>query len=238
MTNPGKLYFGKDLEIMSFANNYHHWILEEFSPYLGDHVAEIGAGMGNFSLLLLEKGIQRLVAFEPSENMYPYLEKRLSPYPCAEAFHGFFKDKLSEHRDYFDSAVYVNVLEHIEDEKKELTCALSSLKDNGFLCIFVPALSWLYSEVDRELNHYRRYHKKEIKHLLESAGFKILKVKYFDLLGIIPWYIKFTLLKKTMRGSNVRLYDKLVVPVMRRLEGFVTPPIGKNIIAVAQKIKM
>jgi hypothetical protein len=50
-------YFGKDLEAMSFANNYHRWILSEFLPYLGSSVAEVGAGTGSFSSLILEANI-------------------------------------------------------------------------------------------------------------------------------------------------------------------------------------
>ena len=47
---PNKMpqYFGKDLEVMSFARNYHKWILAEFLPYIGKSVAEVGAGVGNF----------------------------------------------------------------------------------------------------------------------------------------------------------------------------------------------
>jgi 16S rRNA A1518/A1519 N6-dimethyltransferase RsmA/KsgA/DIM1 with predicted DNA glycosylase/AP lyase activity len=56
---------------MSFAGHYHKWILAEFLPYLGTSVAEVGAGAGSFSTLLLESNVSRLVAFEPSQNMYP-----------------------------------------------------------------------------------------------------------------------------------------------------------------------
>ena len=35
-------YPGKDLEVMSFAVNYHRWIIDELEPYLGDTIAEVG----------------------------------------------------------------------------------------------------------------------------------------------------------------------------------------------------
>ena len=68
---PNKMpqYFGKDLEVMSFARNYHKWILAEFLPYIGKSVAEVGAGVGSFSTLILETNISSLKAFEPSQNM-------------------------------------------------------------------------------------------------------------------------------------------------------------------------
>ena len=42
-------YFGRELEAMAFAVNYHKWIIDESRSYLGGSVAEVGAGTGNFS---------------------------------------------------------------------------------------------------------------------------------------------------------------------------------------------
>ena len=69
-------YFGCDLEAMSFAQNYHEWIADEFSPYLGKEVAEVGAGSGDSTNLILERGADRVTCFEPSSNMFPILEER------------------------------------------------------------------------------------------------------------------------------------------------------------------
>ena len=69
-------YFGRDLEAMSFAENYYKWLIDEVKTFLGDYVAEIGAGQGNFSSFLLNTGIKRLIAFEPSENMEITVMKR------------------------------------------------------------------------------------------------------------------------------------------------------------------
>ncbi len=42
------VYVGKDLEAMSFAVNYHKWILDEFAGLLGKNIIEVGAGTGSF----------------------------------------------------------------------------------------------------------------------------------------------------------------------------------------------
>ena len=60
-------YVGTDLEAMSFAENYHRWILNELRPYLGKSVVEVGAGTGSFSELLLECRPTSLILVEPSE---------------------------------------------------------------------------------------------------------------------------------------------------------------------------
>lgn len=226
-------YFGKDLEAMSFAKNYHKWILAEFCPYLGSSVAEVGAGVGSFSTLVLETKISSLVAFEPSQNMYPLLQEALSKDKRAKAINGFFGRENIGKR--FDSILYVNVLEHIEDDVSELAHACDALNSKGHLLIFVPALPWLYSEFDRKVGHFRRYMKKDLVDLTRRSGFSVVKARYFDVAGIIPWYINFVLLKNSMRGGSVSLYDRLVVPPMRVMEGLVPIPVGKNLLLVARK---
>lgn len=235
MASEKKEYFGKDLEAMSFADNYHRWIVEEFSPYLGSHVAEVGAGIGNFSEFLLEAGAQQLSTFEPSSNMYPMLEKKFSQDSNVNTYNNFFEEISENFVESFDAVAYVNVLEHIEHDRLALEHAHQTLKQNGHLLIFVPALKFLYSELDRKVGHFRRYTKKELIDVVSQAGFCIEEIRYFDVMGIIPWYIAFVLLKQTTSGANVSLYDRLVVPIMRRIEGVVTPPIGKNLLLVARK---
>lgn len=229
-------YFGKDLEAMSFARNYHRWILSEFSPFLGKDVAEVGAGVGNISTLLLESagGMGSLRAYEPSGNMFPLLQRALANQPRAQAVHGFFGKESAAGR--FDSVLYINVLEHVEDDVAELRMVYESLNPGGYLLVFVPALPWLYSDLDRQVGHFRRYLKKDLVDLVESAQFSVEKIRYFDIAGILPWYINFVLLGNSIGGGSVSLYDGLVVPVMRVVERFVTPPIGKNLLLIARKL--
>lgn len=226
-------YFGKDLEAMSFAHNYHRWIVDEFAPYLGDSVAEIGAGTGNFSALLLKQPIARLLSFEPSQNMFPQLAQSLKNQDRANAKNIYFN--ATGYEQSFSSICYVNVLEHIEDDAAELQQAFKALQPGGHLLIFVPALSWLLSDFDKKIGHYRRYHKGPLKELVQQAGFSIRHARYFDIAGIAPWYLNFVLFKNSLGGGSVSIYDQLVVPIMRRVESQLRPPVGKNILLIAQK---
>ncbi|MBV2137952.1 MAG: class I SAM-dependent methyltransferase [Candidatus Thiodiazotropha sp. (ex Ctena orbiculata)] len=234
-TSTGKMpeYFGKDLEAMSFAVNYHKWILAEFYPYLGNRVAEVGAGTGTFSRLLLETQIGHLSAFEPSLNMYPLLEEALCEDQRGVAINSFFAGNSDA--EGFDSILYLNVLEHIEDDLSEIANAHAALKQNGHLLIFVPALPWLYSELDKQVGHFRRYVKRELVKITRKQGFKIIKARYFDIAGILPWYVNFVLLRNSIDSGSVSLYDRVVVPLARPLERVLPPPIGKNVLLVAQK---
>jgi len=230
--NPSE-YPGKELEAMSFAVNYHRWIVDELALYLGKTVVEVGAGRGDLSSMLLEKGLERLYAFEPSSNLYPVLEALAKSEPRLQSFQDFFNAESVSGN--VDSVVYINVLEHIEDDLAELGMARQALKAGGRLLVFVPALSWLFSEADRSMGHFRRYSKKELVARVQEAGFEVENARYFDVAGVLPWYVNFVLLKNAFSSGSVSLYDRLVVPPMRRVERLLKPPVGKNVLLVARK---
>ena len=227
-------YPGKELEAMSFAINYHQWIVDELTPFFGRVMVEVGAGKGDLSAMLIRKDVRQLYAFEPSSNLFPLLDAKANELPRVTAINEFFRPDVVP--EAFDSLLYINVLEHIEDDASELLSAYRALPIGGYLLLFVPALSWLFSDADRSVGHFRRYHKKTLVKLVEDTGFTVEKARYFDLAGIIPWYVNFVLLKNTFSAGSVALYDKLIVPPMRIFEKTIKPPIGKNILLVAKKI--
>ena len=120
-------------------------------------------------------------------------------------------------------------------DAEELALVHKALKPGGYALIFVPALSFLYSPLDKQLGHYRRYHKPGLSALARSAGFTLKKVKYFDIAGVLPWYLAYVLLKRPMSAGPVGLYDSLIIPVTRALEAVIPPPFGKNLLLIAQK---
>ena len=105
----------------------------------------------------------------------------------------------------------------------------------GSILVFVPALPWLYSRLDRQVGHVRRYLKPGLVKLVEQAGLRTVRAHYFDIAGILPWYVNFVLLGNSIGGASVSAYDRLVVPLMRRVERLVPPLVGKNIVLVARK---
>ncbi|MEN8221432.1 MAG: class I SAM-dependent methyltransferase, partial [Pseudomonadota bacterium] len=219
----------------------HLWILDELRPFLGKHLLEVGAGSGDFSKLLLQTQTESLTAIEPSKNMFPLLEETLKHQSeCSghniETFNAFFGDVYQSLSTQPDTIIYVNVLEHISDDKSELTYVYRSLPVGGHVCIFVPALQWLYGTADTNFGHFRRYYKKPLESIVESIGFKIVKSRYFDIAGILPWWLLFCLLKRqSVKANQVAVYDKIVVPIMRRLEAKIPLAIGKNILIVGKK---
>ncbi|MDQ3321792.1 MAG: class I SAM-dependent methyltransferase [Acidobacteriota bacterium] len=234
------VYVGKDLEAMSFAVNYHKWILDEFAGFLGKNIIEVGAGTGSFSEMILQTEPETLSLVEPSD-LYKDLTQNISRLEARtqiDFYNSIFSVVASEIADRKrpDSIIYVNVLEHIEDDDAELSLIRQTLIPGGRAFIFVPALELLYGEFDRKLGHFRRYRKSELEEKCRNAGFKILTSKYFDFAGVVPWYVKYRLLNSVeLGGAAVSLYDKIVVPIFRRIESAVNVPVGKNVLLIAEK---
>ena len=230
-------YAGKDLEAMSFAVNYHRWILSIFEPHLGSRVVEVGAGTGSFSELLLERGLESLSLVEPSTAMYQQLCRRASQ--DVKTYNDIFENVAERIRaaDRPDSIIYVNVLEHIEDDVHELNVINKTLDAGGRVFIFVPALRWLHGSYDRAISHFRRYTRTELEKKCVASGFKVIASRYFDLFGVLPWWVKYKVLQSNnMEPGAVRFYDQRVVPIAKVLESSVTPPIGKNVLLIGEKL--
>ncbi len=232
------VYVGKDLEAMSFAVNYHKWILEEFRPFLGKRLVEVGAGTGSFSEMLIGEKPEHLALIEPSE-MFEFLEQNIAQIETSVAvnyYNSIFSEAADGLREKPDTIIYVNVLEHIEDDRGELQKVYETLETGGHCLIFVPALMSLYGAFDEKVGHFRRYTKNELEEKARTIGFQIEKSKYFDFVGIFPWYIKYKLLKSdSLESGAVTAYDKFAVPVTKQFERFLKFPVGKNILTVLKK---
>ena len=232
-------YAGKDLEAMSFAVNYHRWILSIFEPYLGARVVEVGAGTGSFSELLLERRLEALSLVEPSTAMYQQLCERVAESQNVTTYNDIFENVAEEIRsaERPDSIIYVNVLEHIADDVHELSVINKTLDAGGRILIFVPALRWLHGSYDRQINHFRRYTRTELEKKCVAAGFKVIASRYFDLFGVLPWWVKYKVLQSNnMEPGAVRFYDQRVVPIAKVLESTLSPPLGKNVLLIGEKL--
>src|SRR5205807_10636984 len=127
------------------------------------------------------------------------------------------------------TVIYSNALEPIASDRSGRATAFAALNPCAHLLVSVPALSWLYRRHDKDIGHSRRYSKAELVAAVADVGFSVVKARYFDVAGIIPWYLNFVVLRNSVGEKSVALYDHWIVPLMSRVESVLTPPIGKNI---------
>lgn len=235
-TQTAEQYAADDLETMREAKRYGAHLFRLFRPYVGRRVLEVGCGIGTMTRRLTEVS-DLVLGIEPNPHCADLVrdEMRNEPKFSLRTCHLEECDLAELAAQQFDTVFCVNVLEHIEDDRGELGRALAAIRPGGHLLVFVPALAWLYSDFDRRIGHARRYSRAGLVALVRAAGFEVVRARYFDLAGVLPWYVNFVLLRRGLGAGGVALYDRLVVPPMRRLEGWIAPPLGKNLLMVARK---
>ena len=232
-----KPYKGHDLEALADMPNYYGWIINIFRPWLRGHTMEIGTGIGTVARQIISE-VDRLDLVEPSDNLKQFLPLVLADDERVSIFTETLEQRLPEMADgTCDAIVMVNVLEHVEDDEAALGELRRVLKPGGHLLLFVPALQFLFSDLDRLHGHYRRYHNRQLSDLLVRSGFCVKNTRYFDVAGVLPWWLINTIGGKTDFNSDMaRTYDRFAVPVTRFLERFIAPPFGKNLIVVAERM--
>lgn len=230
-------YSGTELDSLVEARNYYRAILKFFRPYVGARVAEVGAGIGTFSSYLLDlDAVRELTVLEPAENLFPLLDRRFAGDARVKCIKTYLQHDLA--LSDIDTVVSVNVLEHIEDDGEFLRTAEQILAPGGTILLFTPALPALYGSLDRQFGHHRRYSKTALTEGLRAAGFVLESLRYFDLPGLLGWFIATKVLnQESLRPADVRNYDRFVFSWAAKLEHWWGPPLGKNLLAIARKPK-
>jgi hypothetical protein len=171
--------------------------------------------------------------------MYQQLCERVAESRNVTTYNDVFENVAEQIRlaERPDSIIYVNVLEHIADDVHELSVINKTLDAGGRIFIFVPALRWLHGSYDRQINHFRRYTRTELEKKCVAAGFRVIASRYFDLFGVLPWWVKYKVLQSNnMEPGAVRFYDQRVVPIAKVLESTLSPPLGKNVLLIGEKL--
>lgn len=229
------LYSGTELDALAEAHNYYRCILSYFAPHLGRRIVEVGAGIGTFSERLLNAAEpEEMVLVEPADNNIEGLRQRFAERSAVRVVHGYLDAVVGSVA--ADSVVAVNVMEHVEDDVAFLRGAHELLNPGGHLLLFVPAGQWLYGAMDAAFDHYRRYDKPMLTDRLHAAGFGTFHLRYFNLPGIVPWFITGRVLKRTtVLPRDARRYDRWVMPWLAPLERWCEPPIGQSLLVIARK---
>lgn len=233
--SPNSSATSEDFEFaaLSVADNYRKALLREFSDFLRGNVLEVGAGIGQITEMLVEKpDIKRFVSIEPDSSFYSQLREKFPGHPIVQ---GTIQDLKSDAD--WDAVVSINVLEHIKEDERELKHYHDQLvKNSGVLCLFVPARMEIYSHLDTDFGHFRRYMKPELRQKLERAGFEIVRLRYYNIAGYFAWWLNFCLLKKRhFNAGSVRFFDQFIFPLVHGFESRICPPVlGQSLLAIAR----
>ncbi|MDP9229218.1 MAG: class I SAM-dependent methyltransferase [Bacteroidota bacterium] len=229
-------YQGSELLLFEKARKWKRYFFSFIKPYIKKEVLEVGAGLGSNTALLNEGFAQKWILLEPDVAMSTQLKKKGDdgelPSNC-EIICGTIS-QLKE-KEQFDTIIYIDVLEHIEDDKKEAKRAAQLLKSGGHLIILSPAFSCLYSPFDKAIGHYRRYNKKKLKAVI-PASLKKVCLFYLDSTGFFISMLNRILLKqKYPTQKQVNFWDHYGVPVSKIVDRIAIYSFGKTILGIWKK---
>lgn len=221
------------------------WQFELLQPYLGRKCLEVGAGTGRITALVADSGrLDELIAIEPSPHFFSMLRNRASNLPKTTLIQTETAKLLPEYAVRFDSVYSVHVMEHIENDRQFIEEMLALTRPDGNIIILVPAMPFLFSELDRNIGHYRRYNKKMVRALIQGLPVTISYLAYNNLVGVLGSLCVSKIGKTNYQESEpakrrfLRIYSffsRYIVPSVQMIEKVVPVPVGLNLTVVLRK---
>lgn len=228
-------YPGNELALFEGARRWKKYFSQQIKPYIQGKVLEVGAGIGGTTIHLDNARIRTWVLLEPDPEMVKKLEEKKSAgkLPSHTQIQQGTIDSLSISD--FDVILYIDVLEHIENDREEIVKATSLLRTGGKLIVLSPAFNQLYSPFDKAIGHYRRYDKKSLT-ALAPQGLSLVSVKYLDLLGMmLSWGNRWITRKPYPSKGQIQFWDRVLVPVSKILDRLTGFSRGRSILAVWER---
>ncbi len=205
----------------------------------GKVIVDVGCGTG---LLLAEmQHYTRRIGIDTSEEIL-----KLSPYGDEVELIHADATALPLERGSVDTVLLLDVLEHLDREAEVLGEVRAVLKEGGRVVATVPAFRFLWSGEDEVSLHKRRYVKRELRNVLETHGFEVESISYFNmfLMPLMWGFILFSRLFNPQQLHRSNLFS-LPRPLNAAFEsllffeswilGKTALPFGSSLISVAKK---
>lgn len=225
------------LRRLAEAHRLQDWMFSVLRPRTTGPMLEIGAGIGTFSVRLLEHGADPLLLIEPEDACVSELRHRFGGDPRVEIAQELLPEAptLRARGTSFTYALCQNVLEHIEDDVAALTAVVDSLEPGGELAVLVPAHPFLFGRLDRRFGHFRRYTVESLRALIRDAGAEVTALRHFNLLGVPGWWIAGRTELLDISDGSLKVYEALVRP-WRPVEDRLRPPLGLSLVVRARRL--
>jgi hypothetical protein len=228
-------YVGNELDLFEQATNWKRYYGRFLAPFLKEKVLEVGAGIGGTTRELCDGTQEKWLCLEPDPQLYATLENRINTKQlptCCFSIKGTTGDLAQAEK--FNTIMYIDVIEHIEKDRDELSRAKILLAEKGYLIVLVPAHQFLYNEFDKAIGHYRRYN----KNMLAAAapeGLQLRKIMYLDSCGLIASMMNKYFLKQDYPTiKQISFWNRFIVPVSKPIDFILNYNVGKTVVAIWQ----
>lgn len=226
-------YPGGELELFRLARNWKRYWSGVVRPLVRGRVADVGAGLGENVPLLSNGAVAEWLCLEPDADLASRISARIESGELPSNVHVVVETLggLPE-QDRFDTILYLDVLEHIEDDRAELQRAAARLEPGGRLVVLAPAHSWLFSEFDASIGHYRRYDRRTLAGVAPAA-LRAESIIYLDSLGLLlslgnRWLTR----QRLPTEKQILFWDRTVVPTSRLVDRVFCGHVGKSVLGI------
>lgn len=229
-------YIGEELDVFARAANWKRYWSSEIRRFLTGDVLEVGAGIGANTELLLTDSVCSWTCLEPDPVLAERMQRRFQAQPnlskCRIAVE---TTEAIERNQRFDTIVYIDVLEHVSEDRSELVRASSHLREGGRIIVLAPAHQWLYSAFDRAIGHVRRYDRATLS-ACTPADCHLERMVYLDSVGLLASVGNRLFLQEAHpRLNQILFWDRFLVPLSRLVDRITQHRIGKSILGIWNK---
>jgi SAM-dependent methyltransferase len=227
-------YGSRMLSELEHARRFNFWVGKTLRPFVGDRVLEIGAGIGSLTNQFISRELY--VASDINPHYLRYLESYSFGKPYLQVLYvdAGDTDDFEALEQTFDTALMINVLEHVPDEHVALRNLWSALQPGGRAVILVPQHPAIYGTLDKVRHHRERYTEAKLRSALTKADFSVEKIFDFNRISVPGWWLSGKVLRRK-RFSRVQLKIlDLLMPILSRIDRM-WPWKGLSLIAVAVK---
>lgn len=227
-------YVGTELELFQHAVNWKRYWSAAVKPFVRGRVLDVGCGLGANARYLFNDLVTSYAFLEPDAALLQQVPQHagLPPTLPQRRIQGTTSSISGE---YFDTVLYIDVLEHIPDASSELERASGSLAAGGHLIIVVPAFQFLYSPFDKAIGHVTRYDRQLLRAQMPST-LKPISLRYLDSVGLLLSLGNKLLLRRSAPSlSQITFWDKRIVPISRFMDELVIHSFGRSLVAVYRK---
>lgn len=227
-------YIGEELSLFKLAENWKRYVASRLAPHLRGEVLEVGAGIGANVPYYYRQDLSRWVSLEPDGRLCDEYRREQAagkiPGRC-ELVQGTLETLPAGQT--FDAIIYIDVLEHIEDDQAEFERAIGRLKPGGRVCILCPAHNFFYSPFDKAIGHFRRYDKRMYRAL---SARRPLRLEYLDSVGMLASTANKLLLQQSYpTQKQILFWDRVLVRASRVCDPLLLRTVGKSILGVWTK---
>jgi len=226
-------YIGSELDLFSGARNWKCYFSRVLSPFIGERVLEVGAGIGSNIPYLYGPRVREWTSLEPDAALARRIVDRAAagelPREC-RVVAGTIESIGPIAR--FDTILYIDALEHIADDDAELARAARLLAPGGNLVVLAPAHQFLFSPFDRAIGHWRRYSLRALARKM-PRGFRVRARLALDSVGFLASLANRLLLRADMPSrTQIAFWDKILVPLSRIVDAATGRLFGKTVVVV------